>query len=576
MRRISYRKFPNYESVVGNFVTDVDGQDTGGIRWFELRRSTSGSGPFSLHQEGTFAPDTTDPADRWMGAIAQDEAGNLALGYSITRQTPAIFPSLRYTGRLSSDTSGIMSQPETVVAAGTASQAGQRWGDYFDMVTDPTPGNDCQFWMIGSYIPANDAPRTRVSSFRFDQCGSPRFVTAADNTTQNICAAGATPVNLLPVNVNVQAFNGFTGTAALSLGTLPTGVSGSLTQTSVVVPGTSIANLAVSNAATPGLNTINITSVSGTQTETTPVRVNVFTVPATASTLSSPVNAATNVALRPTLSWSAVPQVNNYVVEIATDSSFNTIVFSQTVVNGTSLVPPSDLSSNTLHYWRVRTSNICPSPLAPGALLASGFEDPRASQAVSSVFNFRTIPGPGDCAAGQTANIVFSENMESGAPGWTSAAITGSNTWALSTAFPASPVNAYRGVAHTATGDQYLETPTIAVPSTGASRSLVFNQRVAMEPNGANCYDGGQLQVSVNGGAFTQITAGITGRPYTGNLDGTAGPAWCNTTPYTLTAVDLQPYAGQNVKFRFRILSDINTILGDGWNIDDVRIQTCN
>ncbi len=578
MRRVSYRRFSNYESLVGNFVTDVDGQDTGGIRWFELRRSTLGAGPFALHQEGTFAPDVADPADRWMGAIAQDESGNLALGYSITRQTPAIFPSLRYTGRLSSSPLGSMSQPETEVATGAGSQTIDRWGDYFDMVTDPTPGNDCQFWMIGSYIPAANAPRTRVSSFRFDQCGSPRFVTAASNDVQAVCAATAVPVNLTPVNLNIQAFNGFTGTANVSLGTLPTGFTGSLTQSSVVVPGTSVANLTVNNAATPGPNVINVTSVSGTQTENSPIRINVTTVPAAASSLSVPADSAVNVALRPTLTWTAVPQVSNYIVEVARDATFATLVFQQTVVSGTSVVLPSNLSSNTQHFWRVRTSNLCPSALPVGEFLRDGFENPRPSQAVTPVFSFTTVPGPGDCAAGQTATVVFSENMESGAPGWTSAAVTGANTWVLSTAFPASPVNAYRGVAHTAAGDQSLETPTIAVPTTGATKSLIFNQRVSLEPNAPNCFDGGQLQVSVAGGAYTQITAGITGLPYTGNL-GTAsggGAAWCNSTPYTLTAVDLAPYAGQNVKFRFRIVSDVNTILPDGWNIDDVRVQTCN
>jgi hypothetical protein len=577
MRRVSYRRFANYESVVGNFVTDVDGQDTGGIRWFELRRSTLGTGPFALHQEGTFAPDTTTPADRWMGAIAQDEAGNLALGYSITRQTPAIFPSLRYTGRLSNSPLGTMSQPETEIVSGTASQTNStRWGDYFDMVTDPTPGNDCQFWMIGSYIPAVNAPRTRVSSFRFDQCGPPRFVTAATNDVQAVCAATATPVNLSPVSLDIQAFNGFTGTANVTLGTLPTGFTGTLTQASVVVPGSTTANISVNNTAAPGLNTINVNSVSGAQTETTPIRISVTTIPAAASTLSAPANSATNIALRPTLTWTAVPQVSNYVVEVARDAAFATIVFQQTVVSGTSVVLPTNLSSNTQHFWRVRTSNVCPLPLAVGQLLADGFENPKPSQISSPVFSFTTIPGPGDCAAGQTATVVFTDNMESGAPGWTNGVVSGTNTWALSTAFPASPVTAYRGNANDNVGDQYLETPTIAVPTLGATKSLVFNQRVDMEPNAANCYDGGQLQVSVAGGAFTQVTAGITGLPYTGALGGGAGAAWCNTTPYTLTAVDLAPYAGQSVKFRFRLVSDINTIQPDGWNIDDVRVQTCN
>ena len=56
MNRPVYRNFGTHQSLVGSFVTDVDGGsgDRGGVRWFELRRAAGAtSGGWSLHQEGT-------------------------------------------------------------------------------------------------------------------------------------------------------------------------------------------------------------------------------------------------------------------------------------------------------------------------------------------------------------------------------------------------------------------------------------------------------------------------------------------------------------------------------------------
>src|SRR5207249_2809773 len=96
MWRAQYRNFGAYQTLVGNFVVDVDGTDHGGIRWFELRRTELGA--WSLFQEGTWAP---DGANRWLGSIAMDRSGNLALGYSITSAT--VFPGIRFTSPTCTD-----------------------------------------------------------------------------------------------------------------------------------------------------------------------------------------------------------------------------------------------------------------------------------------------------------------------------------------------------------------------------------------------------------------------------------------------------------------------------------------
>lgn len=194
MWRLQYRNFGTHETLVGNFTIDVDGTDHGGIRWFELRRT--GSGSFKLFQEGTHAPDA---AHRWMGSIAMDRDGNIALGYSISSPELSTFPSIRYTGRRAGDPAGALPQGEHTLIDGTGSQAReggcfdprnqpnpervcQRWGDYSSMNVDPT--DDCTFWYTSEYIDDEvDGDidgfglwKTRIGSFRFSSCRAPRMV----------------------------------------------------------------------------------------------------------------------------------------------------------------------------------------------------------------------------------------------------------------------------------------------------------------------------------------------------------------------------------------------------------------
>ncbi|HXY59978.1 MAG TPA: hypothetical protein VEH26_00090, partial [Chthoniobacterales bacterium] len=75
MYRAAYRKFlDGHESLVSNFT--VSASNVAGIRWFELRAVTTAPVVF---QESTYQPDTTW---RWMGSIAMDQSGDMALGFS--------------------------------------------------------------------------------------------------------------------------------------------------------------------------------------------------------------------------------------------------------------------------------------------------------------------------------------------------------------------------------------------------------------------------------------------------------------------------------------------------------------
>ena len=163
MFRLAYRNFGSYEALAGNFTVDV-GSDRAGIRWFELRRS---GGAWSLYQEGTQAPGAEH---RWVGSIAMDRNGNIALGYSVS--SSSMYPAIRYATRLGTDTLGTL-QTEATLLAGTGSQTAthNRWGDYADMTVDPT--DDCTFWFTTEYFSTSGSSwKTRIGSFKMAECTS--------------------------------------------------------------------------------------------------------------------------------------------------------------------------------------------------------------------------------------------------------------------------------------------------------------------------------------------------------------------------------------------------------------------
>ncbi len=162
MNRVQYRNFGDHETLVGNFITDTDGADRAGVRWFELRKS--GAGAWSLFQQGTYSPDATR---RWIGSIAMDRQGNIALGYSASSAT--VSPGSRYAGRLAGDPPGTLPQGEHSIIAGTGTNPSNRWGDYAAMTVDPV--DDCTFWFTTEHT-VGTGTATRIAAFKFDGCAA--------------------------------------------------------------------------------------------------------------------------------------------------------------------------------------------------------------------------------------------------------------------------------------------------------------------------------------------------------------------------------------------------------------------
>lgn len=171
--RLAYRNFGAYESFVTSQSVEAR-PGVAGMRWYEIRRTDDA---YSVFQQGTYAP---DDVHRWMGSIAQDWMGNIALGYSVVDGF-SVYPGIRFTGRMSGDPLGEMTLSEGVIIDGSGVQTttNSRWGDYTSMNVDPV--DDCTFWYVNEYyeisgFPVNpDAPttapwQTRIASFKMPNC----------------------------------------------------------------------------------------------------------------------------------------------------------------------------------------------------------------------------------------------------------------------------------------------------------------------------------------------------------------------------------------------------------------------
>ena len=192
MYRLQYRNFGTHEAMVVNHTVDASGADRAGIRWYELRMV---DGDWAIYQQGTYS---IDSAHRWMGSIAMDGDGNIALGYSVS--STSISPSIRYAGRLVGDPLGTLLQAEATLITGSGFQqhTSGRWGDYSMMAVDPTDG--CTYWYTQEYYNSISLAnwQTRIGSFGFPECGgapvpSPTPTSTLTPTPTPIIGPSATP-----------------------------------------------------------------------------------------------------------------------------------------------------------------------------------------------------------------------------------------------------------------------------------------------------------------------------------------------------------------------------------------------
>jgi hypothetical protein len=438
MFRLTYRRFGDHESVVGNFTVSANG--VAGVRWFELRNVTAG--PVTVHQESTYQPDTDW---RWMGSAAMDAVGNLAVGFSAS--SASVYPQIRYVGRLAGDPLNTLPQGEVTLFAGAGSQTetGNRWGDYSDLTIDPV--DDRTFWYTNQYQATTGRFnwRTRIGSFKFP---APAVSTNGSSITSESCAS---PNNAIDpgedVTVTLAVSNVGTGSTVSLVGTLQ--------------------------------NTGGVTSASGSQT---------YGVIAPGGAISRPFSFT------------------------ASGTCGGTLTATMHLQDGV-----TDLGNLTYNF-------------ALGVLATS----------LSEAFDGVTAPAL--------------------PTGWTTAASGGESPWVTSTTSPFSGANDAFAPDPSTIGNTELVTPTFR--ASAAEALLTFRNNYFTEGG----QDGMVLEISIDGGAFADITTGGTAfisGGYNATISSDYGSpiggrrAWSGMSGgYVTSSINLPPAAlGHDVRLKWRMAS---------------------
>jgi hypothetical protein len=211
-----------------------------------------------------------------MGSAAMDQAGDIAIGYSVSDST-VTFPSVRYTGRVPGDTLGTM-ESEGVIINGKGSQTGYtRWGDYSSLRIDPA--DDCTFWYVNEYYPATSSAGwyTRIGSFKFNNCTINADFSLSASPSSARAQAGSPAV----ATISVTALNGYSGTVNLAVTpTCPAVLTCTLGSGSVAAGGNTTLTVATTSSTPAGNYIVTVTgtdSVNSSLTHTTTFTVTVTT-----------------------------------------------------------------------------------------------------------------------------------------------------------------------------------------------------------------------------------------------------------------------------------------------------------
>ncbi|NMB76548.1 MAG: hypothetical protein GYA21_15625 [Myxococcales bacterium] len=168
---------------------------------------------------------------------------------------------------------------------------------------------------------------------------------------------------------------------------------------------------------------------------------------------------------------------------------------------------------------------------------------------------------------------LFGDDMEGSTPnGWTHSASIGADDWAKANTSYHSPSRAWFCSDPGTKSEKFLMTPAFSI---GGNTQMSFWHRMESEAN----YDGGVLEISVNGGAFQDLGSVITQGGYNDTVDPSTDstlvgrPVWAGTVAWQEVRADLSSFGPASVVIRFRFASD-SYVAGSGWWIDDFSIDT--
>lgn len=157
-----------------------------GSRWYQVGSLTTTP---TLTQSGTVFDSSATSMSYWIPSVAANLQGHAVIGTSRANSTTT--PGSGWASRLATDTLGTNTAPAAAkLGTGNYTPGGSRWGDYSNVVIDPTDG--MTFWSFQEYVPSAGRWGTWVQQIRSD---APTFTSFTPNNatqgqTLNVVVAG--------------------------------------------------------------------------------------------------------------------------------------------------------------------------------------------------------------------------------------------------------------------------------------------------------------------------------------------------------------------------------------------------
>jgi hypothetical protein len=167
MYRNAWRRIGGTEYLVANHtVMPPGGSAKAGIAWYDIINPNSNP---SVLYSNTFYDSSPTGTSYWIGSIAMDQLGNLALGFNASGS--GVDPSAYYTDCVVASGECNMEAPQLVVPGGGVQENSSAWGQYSSISVDPA--DDCTLWFTTEYIASTGSfPNwnTHIVAFKFNSC----------------------------------------------------------------------------------------------------------------------------------------------------------------------------------------------------------------------------------------------------------------------------------------------------------------------------------------------------------------------------------------------------------------------
>jgi|GEM_PF-133836 len=182
----------------------------------------------------------------------------------------------------------------------------------------------------------------------------PTFTLSAQPKEQSVCGNNAGTVSY---EINSTSLAGFDDPVQYSVSGLPVGMTADFDNNNSIPTSTVTLQLNGLENVSTGNYTFTVQANGGGQSDEVELNINVVDSAPEAVNLILPIDAASDVDPSSALTWDEVDFADGYLLEISTDASFNTIVYSTSIGQNNAI--PEGLTTSTIYYWRVKSTNIC-------------------------------------------------------------------------------------------------------------------------------------------------------------------------------------------------------------------------